>query len=154
MSKVTIESGDMFASQCQGIVCPTNSFGVMGAGLAKKFKGKQVFQEGNEAYNKISRSGGIAPGSCWPYLYDSEKCLWVIYFATKFHFSEESKMDYIENGLINLKRSMAHFDIKSVALPAVGCGLGGLPYPSVELFVKEIFENDGSDNLVELYQPK
>jgi O-acetyl-ADP-ribose deacetylase (regulator of RNase III) len=49
---------------------------------------------------------------------------------------------------------MAHFDIKSVALPAVGCGLGGLPYPSVELFVKEIFENDGSDNLVELYQPK
>lgn len=154
MSRVQIKSSDIFMSDCKAIVCPTNCFGVMGAGLAKQFKVRELFREANKAYNQRSEDGSISPGSCWAYLYDSEKCNWIIYFATKFHFTDNSKLEWIENGLINLRRCMDYYDLDSVALPAIGCGLGGLPYSDVELVVKEVFENDGKNNLIELYQPK
>lgn len=158
MSQVIIKQNeDIFNTKCQAIICPTNSVGVMGAGLAKKFKDKKEYNEANAAYTKACMSGQIAPGSCWVYILNTDDCTvpcsYVIYLATKFHYSDESKLEWIENGLINLSKTLLFYDIKSVALPAIGCGLGGLPYPTVEMFVKEVFGNDSRKKTIELYAP-
>lgn len=66
---------------------------------------------------------------------------------------DDSKMEWIENGLLNMIRTMTNYDIRSLALPAIGSGKGNLPWPSVELIIKTVFENDGLQKNIEVYLP-
>jgi O-acetyl-ADP-ribose deacetylase (regulator of RNase III) len=142
----------MLESKCDALVCPVNCEGVMGAGVAKLFRDN--FD--NTIYKNACLAGELAPGSVvvrpvHAMAKDTQKTL--VYVATKNDWRNDSKIEWVETGLLNLVRAMYYYNIKSVALPAIGAGKGNLPWPSVELIIKTIFENDGLTKLVEVYLP-
>lgn len=152
MSEVKIVKGNIFDTQMSAIVCPVNCQGVMGKGLALKFK--QQFN--NKSYQDACLRGEMAPGSVLvrqpAHAYtDTKKTL--IYMATKNQWSEDSQLDWISVGLHNLVKALHFYSISSVALPAIGCGCGHLPYPTVEAMIKSHFTGDGQSKTIEVYQP-
>jgi O-acetyl-ADP-ribose deacetylase (regulator of RNase III) len=132
-------------------VCPVNCLGVMGAGVAKLFRDQFL----NQQYKEACLQGIMAPGSVLVrdgmLLSDTPKTL--IYVATKMDWRDDSKLEWIEYGLLNLIKAIHYHRIPSVAIPALGAGKGNLPWPSVELIMKTVFENDGMQKLIEVYLP-
>ncbi len=152
MSKLIFKEGDIFKTECEALVCPVNCFSIMGAGLAKLFRDRREFSIQNSDYRDFCRQGKMAPGSVLVSKNkDAEKI--VLYLATKMDWKDDSKMEWIENGLLNIVRAISSYDIKSLALPAIGSGKGNLPWPSVELIIRSVFENDGLAKTVEVYLP-
>lgn len=116
-------AGDIFKSEAECIVNPVNCIGVMGKGLALKFKRK---------YNKMfidyvmrCREDQVKTGQ--PYLYKAEDRL-ILNFPTKQHWRDPSKLEYIEAGLKYFARNYRTWEITSIAFPKIGCGCGGLDW--------------------------
>lgn len=153
MSKLIFKTGNIFDSTCEALVCPVNCYGIMGAGLAKTFRDKIEFDKQNRVYKEACMQGLMAPGSVIAGLHGPISTKVAFYLATKMDWRDDSKLEWVEHGLINLVKAMYHYNIKSIALPALGTGKGHLPWPSVELIIKTIFENDGQSRVVEVYEP-
>jgi len=103
------------------VVNPVNTVGVMGKGLAKKFKenSSSHFLAYKEAIkNKELRVGKV-------FIDEENK---IIAFPTKKHWKGKSKIEYIKNGLIDLREEAEKRNIKIIILPKLGSGLGGLDY--------------------------
>lgn len=127
---------DIFKSECDCIVNPTNSIGVMGGGLAASFMKR--FPKECTDYNRRSlkfqgsrKTYRLMP----PVIYNNYPTKQsVLMFATKVDFRNPSEIEYIA---INMERSvellnMELENIKSVAFPMLGCGLGGLDWNAVK----------------------
>jgi O-acetyl-ADP-ribose deacetylase (regulator of RNase III) len=144
--------GDLFESKCKTIVCPVNIVGVMGKGLAlefsKRFKGlKEHYQK---VYPKVYRPDYRLLNHLEIFPVNENRQ--VLLFPTKIHYSNPSKISWIEDNL-KLATHLWHQDkYESVAFPAIGCGEGGLPFKQVR---KRIIQTFGDSRLdVELYWPK
>lgn len=117
--------GDIFASGRQTLVCPVNTVGVMGAGLALQFR-KRV-PGLLQAYQTACESGELSTSKVWvfkPYGVDFQ----VLCLASKEHWRKPSKLSYIEDSLHDLANRYEALGIESLAIPPVGCGLGQLDY--------------------------
>jgi O-acetyl-ADP-ribose deacetylase (regulator of RNase III) len=154
MSTLKWITGNIFESKAEALVCPVNCCNTLGAGLAKAFRDNPKYKQSNEAYKQACLKGEMAPGSVMLGVNGFEPNEgWVFYLATKMHWSDYSKVEWIENGLFNLLRACNHYKIKSLALPLIGTGLGGLAEASVEIVIKEVFEKDGNkDRIIEVYR--
>ena len=145
-----IENGDIFSSECEYLVNPVNTMGVMGKGLALQFKEK--FPENFNKYKKYCNSGDLTVGKL---LIISENNKKIINFPTKIHWKDNSKMKFIEDGLEKLKFAIKKHNIKSIAMPKIGCGLGGLDWNNVfrEIckFHSQLDENISNNLLIEIY---
>lgn len=122
-------SGDLFAAEVEALVNPVNTVGVMGKGLALAFK--QKFPANYAAYRNACKSGELTIGKM--FVFDNTPAIprWLINFPTKRHFREASKLDDIRAGLVDLIEQLRDRTITSVAMPALGCGLGGLDWADV-----------------------
>jgi len=120
----------IFDSNCDALVNPVNTVGVSGAGLALDFKAR--YRENYEAYVKECSSGRLKVGSVFAFY---EKGKWIINFPTKDHWRDSSKLNYIKSGLTAMVEVLKEKGIKSVAVPHIGCGLGGLNWADVEPLV-------------------
>ena len=104
----------------------------MGKGIAKEFK--QRYPEYLPPYKAACDAGILRPGKLMlcqleVHLDDFEwKIPWVIFFPTKDHWRSKSRLEWIDAGLIYLKDHYREWKIKSVAMPQLGCGLGGLQW--------------------------
>lgn len=136
---------NIFNSGCQAIVNPVNCIGVMGAGLALAFARR--YPEMLPSYVQACKSKTLRPGKF--HLYQADDYL-VINFPTKDDLSP-SKMEYIEKGLITLSAFCTAYSIESIAIPALGCGLGGLDWDEVKPLIEEAFE--GHPTKLVLYDP-
>jgi len=155
MSTVKFINGNIFDNKCEAIVCPVNCFATLGAGIAKAFRDNKKFKGSNEAYYLACKKGELAPGSVYLGVNDLDPLdgSYVFYLATKFMWTEDSKMESVENGLINLTKALNHYKINSCAIPLIGSGLGHLPAPVVELTIKEVFEtDDNKERIIEVYR--
>lgn len=115
--------GNMFDSNAEAFVNPVNCVGVMGRGLALEFKKK--FPSNFLFYQEKCRTGEVVIGRMA--VFDNgEKPKYIINFPTKEHWCYNSKLSYIEKGLENLCLTVNGLGISSIALPMLGCGLGGL----------------------------
>ena len=145
-----IENGDIFSSECEYLVNPVNTMGVMGKGLALSFKNK--FPNNFEKYKKYCQSGDLTVGKL---LITSENNKKIINFPTKIHWKDNSKMKFIEDGLEKLKFAIKKRNIKSIAMPKIGCGLGGLDWNNVfrEIckFHNQIPEEISDNLIIEIY---
>lgn len=75
----------------------------------------------------------LVTGTVLPVYLDSiNSPFYIINFPTKAHWKGQSKLEYIESGLESLKAEVCRLDLKSVAIPALGSGLGSLPWYEVE----------------------
>jgi O-acetyl-ADP-ribose deacetylase (regulator of RNase III) len=123
---IEMRDGSLFDSGADALVCPVNCKGVMGAGLALAFKRR--FPWVVEPYVDACRQEHLRPGQCfitYPNVEVKEPA--IILFPTKDDWKEPSLEWHIFAGLGNMLSLLNDFtDIRSVAIPALGCGLGGL----------------------------
>jgi O-acetyl-ADP-ribose deacetylase (regulator of RNase III) len=130
LSEITFCRGDLFAADAQALVNAVNCVGVMGRGIALQFK--EVYPENFRAYASACRRGEVVPGR----MFITERGArdlprYLINFPTKRHWRDASRMEDLETGLSALAADLQRLGVESVALPALGAGLGGLPWPEV-----------------------
>ena len=153
---IEVIADDIFKSECQVLVNPVNTVGIMGAGLAKQFKIR--YPNYFSWYVKQCDMKIIETGRVYLYTFANTS---IISFPTKQHWKEPSKLEYIDNGLDSLWH-LLHSDtkisqdnewvsIESIALPALGCGLGGLKWQDVKKRI--YFHLYGLPIRIEIYRP-
>lgn len=141
---------DIFESGCDMLVNPVNCVGVAGAGLALEFREK--FPNNFRAYRSACLRKELSPGGVlvlepWP-----DKTPLIANFATKLHWRDKSRLDYIKTGLGTLRSLVDdRQDIQSVAIPALGCGLGGLDFIAVQGEILRAFR--GCQKIYRIYPP-
>lgn len=140
-SRVFLARGDMFFSRMQTLTVSVNTVGVMGKGLASraKYQFPRVYVE----YQDLCKKKQLVVGK--PRLVKQEMSLalelsdmtlpedssnpnWFLLFPTKQHWREDSKLSYIVDGMRWLQKQQPKWQMQSLALPALGCGLGGLDW--------------------------
>lgn len=120
-----VTDGDIFESECEALVNPVNCVGVMGAGLAKEFKKR--YPTNFDLYQYACDCNEVMPGKMFITFRDTAILpRYIINFPTKRDWRHESKLADIDAGLTALVIDINRYNIKSVAVPALGCGLGGL----------------------------
>ncbi len=148
---LTLASGDLLKAGTEAIVNTVNCVGVMGKGIALQFK--QAFPKNFDAYQAACKRGEMRPGRM--HVFDTGSMInprWIINFPTKDHWKGKSKLRDIESGLADLKRVIRERGIRSIAVPPLGCGNGGLDWAVVEPMIREAFA-DLSDVDVQLFTP-
>lgn len=152
MATFTHHNGDMLLSDTEALVNTVNTVGVMGKGIALQFK--RQYPGNYDVYRKAYANGSLAIGSI---LVVEESTAfghrYIFNFPTKEHWRHPSKYEYIEAGLEALRKEIEARNIKSIAIPPLGCGNGKLSWSSVRQMIIDAFE-DVSDLRVELYPPK
>lgn len=114
--------GNILESDAEALVNPVNCVGVMGAGLAKQFKAK--YPEMFDKYKELCKQGKFHGGHIHIYQIKGKR-RFIINFATKVHWKDKAKLDYIKFGLGTLVYFLKYTPlIKSIAIPALGCGDG------------------------------
>lgn len=131
MSIHWIKGGNIFESECRVLVNPVNALGVHGAGLAKQFAKR--FPNACSDFSHLCRVTKVEAGTVY-YYEDRSTSHDVLFFVTKEHWRYPSRIEWITYGLIELVQSyevLGAAGITSIALPALGCGLGGLDWRDV-----------------------
>jgi O-acetyl-ADP-ribose deacetylase (regulator of RNase III) len=142
------ENDSIFESGAEALVCPVNCVGVMGKGLALEFKKR--WKSFDSDCRDATLRGHLRLGQVWVYPTLEAH---LVAFPTKEYFRNPSRIDYIVAGLCSLKNSVISYQWKSIAIPALGCGLGGLDWNDVRPLIEEAFQ-DLPDVRVMLYPPK
>ncbi len=163
---ISLIDGDMFFSNLQTLTISVNLRGVMGKGLASR--AKYQFPDVYVAYQDVCRAKRLTATK--PYLYKRESSLveelvdigapivapnavkWFLLFATKRHWKDNSRLDDIEGGLAWVRDNYQRQGIQSLAMPALGCGLGGLHWKEVGPLMCQYLH--GIDISVAIYLPR
>lgn len=127
---VEFVSGNLIEADAEALVNTVNTKGVMGKGIALQFK--RAFPENYKAYRAACAAGRVRLGQM--FVFDSgrmERPRYIINFPTKDHWRSRSRLADIDVGLEDLRRVLVELGIESVALPPLGCGLGGLRWADV-----------------------
>lgn len=135
---IRIVRGNLFEAPVEALVNAVNCVGVMGKGLALQFK--QAFPENFRAYEVAARAGSVAPGRM--HVHDRGilgRPRYVVNFPTKRHWRDKSRMEDIEAGLTALVDEVRKRRIRSIAVPPLGCGLGGLDWSEVRPRIEAAF---------------
>ena len=129
----------MFDDPAEALVNTVNCEGVMGRGIALQFKRR--FPKNYEAYAKACKRGEVVPGRV--FVFETGAFMgpqFILNFPTKRHWRMNSRMEDIEAGLRDLVRVVRELGITSVAIPPLGCGLGGLSWLAVKARVEAAFQ--------------
>lgn len=119
--------GDILQSKVHAIVNTVNCIGFMGKGIAAEFKKK--FPEMFNDYKKRCDAKQVNPGE--PYIYQDKSGTVIINFPTKDHWRSPSRLEDIVRGLDFLLTHIDSWNVKSLAVPPLGCGNGGLEWAVV-----------------------
>ena len=134
--------GDLLESKTEALVNAVNCVGVMGKGIALQFKKK--FPRYFSNYVSHCKDGTIRLGRVM--VQKGETHPPIVNFPTKNHWSDKSFLDSIDKGLASLSEAITSLDIKSIAIPQLGCGEGGLEWPAVrELITSRLSHHHGCE---------
>ncbi|MCP4156993.1 MAG: macro domain-containing protein [bacterium] len=142
-------TGDLLKSNADALVNPVNCVGVMGKGLALQFK--KSFPENFKEYQTACKNNDVHVG-CMFVTRLPDQSGYIINFPTKSHWRGKSKREFICNGLVDLKKKITLLNIKSIAIPPIGAGLGGLNWRDVKKMIEEHLD-DLKDVRIILYEP-
>ena len=149
---IKLTQGNLLRSDAEALVNTVNCVGYMGKGIALQFK--KAFPDNFTAYHKACKLGQVVPGQMFAHesgdMYDRKI---IINFPTKRHWRNNSRMEDIESGLIALVEEVKKREIKSIAIPPLGCGLGGLSWSEVKPKIEAAFASL-PDVEVQVYEPK
>ena len=136
---IVVTRANILTANVEAIVNPVNCVGVMGKGVALEFKraypGNFVWYK-----NQCESADGVRPG--FVYVYHMRRRMnprYIINFPTKRHWRDNSRMEDIDSGLVALVDTVKMHGIKSIAIPALGCGLGGLRWADVRPRIERAF---------------
>lgn len=140
--------GNIFDSSAQTLVNPVNCVGVMGRGLALEFK--KWFPGLWNAYQRACAMGEIRIGVPWMFKVTEAKQ--VLCFPSKDHWKYPSQYSYIKKGLEAIREHHVAWQIHSMAMPPIGCGLGGLEWAKVKPMIEESLGDLNMD--IEVFEMK
>lgn len=146
MSKIVQIHGDILEDTLANfIVCPVNCVGVMGAGLAQEIS--SAFPDQCDEYYRACADGDMQPGSL---VVEGR----IIHVATKNHWSMPSQIEWVTEGIcgiVSFVEEISSFGI-TVAVPMLGCGLGGLREGDVWHLMRRYFTRKHSDAVYRVYR--
>lgn len=127
--------GNLLEAQTEALVNTVNEAGVMGKGIALAFK--DAFPENTRLYAKACEGGEVQVGR----MFVTENAAlvgpkWIINFPTKKHWRNPSKVQWIRDGLADLVKVIHQKGIRSIAVPPLGCGNGGLDWRDVRPLIE------------------
>jgi O-acetyl-ADP-ribose deacetylase (regulator of RNase III) len=142
--------GNLLDATAEALVNTVNEVGVMGKGIALMFR--EAFPDSARAYQEACKAKKVHIGKM---LVTRERNLnedrWIIHFPTKKHWRNPSKLEWIREGLRDLVKVIKDNRIRSVALPPLGCGNGGLEWSQVRCEIEAALS--GLDVEVMVYEP-
>ncbi|MFM4861885.1 MULTISPECIES: type II toxin-antitoxin system antitoxin DNA ADP-ribosyl glycohydrolase DarG [Aeromonas] len=143
-------TGNLLDAPVEALVNTVNTVGVMGKGIALMFK--ERFPDNMARYAAACKSGQVTTGKM--FITETGELLgprWIINFPTKQHWRSPSQMVWIQEGLQDLRHWLVQHHVKSIAIPPLGAGNGGLPWPEV----KQVIEGALGDLDIEilLFEP-
>lgn len=144
----TFITGNILESDAQCIVNTVNCEGYMGKGIAYQFK--NAFPKNNDDYVKACRTGKLTVGTIHNFIENGKI---IVNFPTKDKWREKSKISYINDGMDSLVKFIQEKNIKSIAIPPLGCGNGGLNWNEVQPLLLEKIAPIQENRDIILYSP-
>lgn len=135
---IILSHGNLLTADADALVNTVNTVGVMGKGIALQFK--RAYPANYAAYRAACASNEVRLGRV--FVFDSARLgprRYVINFPTKGHWRAGSRLSDIEAGLTDLVHVVRERQITSVAVPALGCGNGGLDWNEVRPAIERAF---------------
>ncbi|MCK5717020.1 MAG: macro domain-containing protein [Thiomargarita sp.] len=137
---IEYKTGNILLENTEAIINTVNCVGVMGRGIALQFK--KAFPENYKVYAAACKRKEVQPGQM--FIYDMGGVAlprYIINFPTKRHWRGKSRIEDIEAGLKTLVGELRIRSIKSVAIPPLGSGLGGLEWATVRHRIEQALAN-------------
>ncbi|MCK4849823.1 MAG: macro domain-containing protein [Phycisphaerae bacterium] len=133
---IEITRGNILRADAEALVNTVNCVGYMGKGIALQFK--KAFPANFKAYERACRAEKVVLGKMFVFATNSfVNPKYIINFPTKRHWRGKSRLADIESGLRTLIEEVKKLDISSVAIPPLGCGLGGLNWGVVRSMIEK-----------------
>jgi O-acetyl-ADP-ribose deacetylase (regulator of RNase III) len=149
---IQIARGNLLNAEVDALINTVNCDGYMGKGIALQFK--QAFPANFKAYEAACKLGEVVPGRM--FIHDNGGLVnprWIVNFPTKRHWRNKSRLEDIASGLSALVADVQRLGIRYIAVPPLGCGLGGLNWSDVRPLIEQAFA-PLTDVAVHLYEPK
>jgi len=143
--------GDLLDAQDEALVNPVNTVGVMGKGLALALRHR--FDLNHRLYVAACQAGELRVGKM--FVTETGQVSgprWVVNFPTKQHWRQPSQLRWVSDGLVDLRRFIAQHQVRSIAIPALGAGLGGLAWPDVRAAIESALA-ELDDVQITVYEP-
>lgn len=127
---INFTQGNLLEAHAEVLVNTVNTVGVMGKGIALMFK--ERFDENYRRYAAACKAGEVRTGKMFiTEVHELDGPRWVVNFPTKQHWRAPSRMEWVVEGLKDLRRFLIEQHVKSVAIPPLGAGNGGLEWAEV-----------------------
>lgn len=149
---IELTSGDILKDEADAIVNTVNCVGVMGRGIALQFK--NAWPENFKAYEAACARKELQPGRM--FIFETGQLTtprYIVNFPTKRHWRGNSRIEDIESGLVALASDIKSRGIRSIAIPPLGAGLGGLDWEDVRPLIEKHL-SPLADVTVRIYEPK
>lgn len=148
---IELKQGDILKANVEALVNTVNCVGIMGRGIALQFS--KAFPENYKIYKATCDKKQLHPGMMLVCdLNRFENPRYIINFPTKRHWKGKSRIEDIEAGLKTLVEEIRKRNIHSIAIPPLGCGLGGLSWEQVKPMIESAFKSLVDINVL-LYEP-
>ena len=148
---MTFLQGNLLDAPAEALVNTVNTVGVMGKGIALMFK--EAFPENFRAYEAAVKRNEVRIGHMFV---TENRALngpkWLINFPTKKHWRHPSRLEWIVDGLSDLRSVIQERKIQSIALPPLGCGNGGLEWTEVRPEIERALGNLQKVNIL-VFEP-
>ena len=127
---IEYKTGDIITEDAEALVNSVNCVGIMGRGIALQFK--NAFPENFKSYALACKRNEVQPGRM--FIFETGQLTnprYIINFPTKRHWKGKSRIEDIETGLVALAEAIRSKNIRSIAIPPLGSGLGGLNWSEI-----------------------
>jgi len=133
---ITYTQGNLLDAEVEALVNTVNTVGVMGKGIALMFK--ERFPANMAAYARACKAGEVQTGEMFVTATGELMCTrWIVNFPTKQHWRAKSQMAWIIEGLADLRRFIEEQGVRSIAIPPLGAGNGGLDWAAVKPYIEQ-----------------
>lgn len=147
---IKFTQGNLLEARAEALVNTVNTVGVMGKGIALMFK--ERFAENFRRYSAACKAKEVRTGKMFiTEVRELDGPRWIVNFPTKQHWRGDSKIEWIIEGLQDLRRFLIENKVKSIAIPPLGAGNGGLEWTEVRPQIEETL--DGLDTEIIVFEP-
>jgi O-acetyl-ADP-ribose deacetylase (regulator of RNase III) len=144
---IRFTQGNLLEAKTEALVNTVNTVGVMGKGIALMFK--ERFAQNYRLYVAACKAGEVVTGKVHvTAVNELDGPRWIVNFPTKRHWRSPSQMEWVTEGLHDLRRFLIENHVKSVAVPPLGAGNGGLKWPEVREQIIDVLSDLDVDVLV------